>query len=80
MYYPHDVARLGIIKQTPEQLFYRIWGQLPEAVQYQLLAEVDEPQNVMPSNWEEVCKKISRYREGMIPYQDAVKSLLDLSK
>ena len=80
MYFPHDIPRLGMIKQSPEQLFNRIWPQLPESVQQQLLQELDEPTTSLPSNWDEVEPRLSLFREGKCSYQDLLKSLLELSK
>lgn len=80
MYYPHDIVRLKMVKQPLEVLFKRIWGQLTDEQQSQLLAEFDQPVDTMPANWDEVKERLELYRSGNLSYQQVVEELLNLSK
>lgn len=80
MYFPHDVVRLGMIKQSTEQLFNRIWAQLPDSVKDNLSQEVNEPSLHMPENWEEIRDRLIQFQQGDSSYEYVLKSLLELSK
>lgn len=80
MYFPYDIFRLKMIQHNPETVFRKIWAQLSESKKELVLQESSATISFLPSNWEEIKKRIEPYKTGEMTLDEVLTELLKLER
>lgn len=75
-YYPSDVIKEGLINQSLEKVFTKIWNQLSEIRRDEIKQLYGTPVDVLPDKWKDNQYELIKFRSGDMTYEEHLNLLI----